>query len=171
MNVIKLGVELGLTLKFTTQATTRVALWWSGLGPQLGESSLEGLPRRACHYPSNTMPTPCTFLASHYCSFMLLLCSWRCWYVICVCPPIPQFHLVHELQVWRSKLVSNKLHLGKCFSICLFFSNSFNFFVFCLYMFLCRNFLSTFYTFPFHELFLNMFCTIVKGDTCEHLLL
>jgi hypothetical protein len=33
------------------------------------------------------------------------------------------------------------------------------------------NFFSTFYTFPFHEHFFYMFCTIVKGEKCEYLLL
>jgi hypothetical protein len=49
---VKPGVEPSPTLRFVTQATMGVALWWSGLGSRLSEPPhLEGLPRRACHSP------------------------------------------------------------------------------------------------------------------------
>lgn len=130
MNVIKSEVEHGLTFKFTTQAATKVALWWFGLGPRLGEYSLEGLPRKACHYPSSTMPTPCIFLVSHYCSFVLLLC--HCCYVFCVCPPSapPPFTLCMNCKCGGQSLSATSFIHVNVFPLVYTFPNSFGFLFF-----------------------------------------
>jgi hypothetical protein len=55
--LVKLRVEPNPTLRLVTQPVTRVAPWWSRLGPQLGESPhlkvhVEGHVKRLVKFPS-----------------------------------------------------------------------------------------------------------------------